>query len=66
MEKTYYFATLFFGFIITIAILCFAIVCFYIHYLWTGIIFLLIFIGAISMNIVFARKWFQNQKRGSY
>ncbi|KQL54481.1 hypothetical protein AN964_13890 [Heyndrickxia shackletonii] len=64
MEKTYYVATLFFGCIITLAILCFAIVCFYLHYLWIGIFFLLIFAAAISMNVVFARKWFHKSKNG--
>ncbi|MBS4172640.1 hypothetical protein [Bacillus sp. FJAT-49736] len=64
MEKTYYVATLFFGFIITLAILCFAIVSFYLHYPWAGILFIIIFLAGISMNVVFAKKWIQKSNKG--
>ncbi|MGE8203950.1 hypothetical protein ACQKP0_05240 [Heyndrickxia sp. NPDC080065] len=61
MEKSYYFATIFFGWIITLAIAGFTIVAFKMGYVVTGFLFLLITIASVFMNVLFIRKWFRSQ-----
>ncbi|QQZ07825.1 hypothetical protein [Heyndrickxia vini] len=61
MEKSYYVATILFGWIILLAIATFSIIAFKIGYFIIGLIFILITIASIIMNLLFIRKWFKKQ-----
>ncbi|MED1201881.1 hypothetical protein [Heyndrickxia acidicola] len=61
MEKTYYIATLIFGWIISVALAVFSAAGFWLGYMWIGVTFLAILCASISMNIVFIRKWFKGK-----
>ncbi|MDQ0176342.1 hypothetical protein [Bacillus chungangensis] len=57
MEKVYYYATLFFGTFITLALIIFSIFAFRLGYPVIGIFLVLIVIASIFVYIVFMKKW---------
>ncbi|MGE6259186.1 hypothetical protein ACQKCU_14975 [Heyndrickxia sporothermodurans] len=61
MEKSYYFATIFFGWIILLAVAFFSIVSFKMGYVVIGFLFLVITIVSVFVNILFIRRWSKGQ-----
>lgn len=61
MEKTYFYATIFFGWLITLALIIFMVVAFKMSMITIGCILILICLASLLMNIVFMKKGVRNQ-----
>lgn len=63
MEKTYFYATIFFGWLITLALIIFIVVAFKMSMIVIGCILILISLASLLMNIVFMKKGVRNQQQ---
>ncbi|MBS4203497.1 hypothetical protein [Lederbergia citrea] len=57
MEKTYYVATLIFGWFITVSLAVFMYFAFKLGYSLIGIVMTMIVIASAAMNTLFLKKW---------
>ncbi|MBS4207424.1 hypothetical protein [Bacillus sp. FJAT-50079] len=57
MEKTFFIATLFFSWFITISLAVFSYFAIQLGYTFIGICLIVIMIASIAMNTVFRKKW---------
>lgn len=57
MDKTFYIATLAFGWFITVSLGVFSYFAFTLHYPLIGILLAGIFLGSCAVNVLFRKKW---------